>query len=345
MQPSLFRDPTPVPTALGNSRPTHGSLDAASEAELDDFRVARLAEGAHPRSAAAETSQLRMVVRASAALRGPSSLVEVFSDLRWVARALRQPPWPMSRSTGRARLRAAQRFLAMRSAQQHVQASATLAALDALLPARPARGWHTAGTAVAGHTGRRRRRGPTLSAVDLERFVEAAGAPGGKRGVRDRALVTLHCFSGLRPGEIVELCWKDREGIRHPSERRGCTALVTRGGHMVRIPLSAPAVEALQRLAVLTGGAHTDVVFRVGGPRPHALTYRAAREIVRSACLRAGFPSAEAGDGPGCPAESSVRVRILLLFRPSLQTRLQGVQGRRGRLCPAYATRACCRRA
>src|SRR5215471_2506744 len=37
-------------------------------------------------------------------------------------------------------------------------------------------------------------------------------------------------------------------------------------------------------------------------------------------------PSAQACDGPGCPGESSVLVGILLLFRASLQARLQGVQ-------------------
>src|SRR5205823_1708536 len=81
---------------------------------------------------------------------------------------------------------------------------------DSLLPTRSSTVRYAVGMFVAGTTGRRRRRGPSLDAADLHRIVEAA-AVGAHPGFadRDRALVALHCFSGLRAEEIVRLRWED----------------------------------------------------------------------------------------------------------------------------------------
>jgi integrase len=88
-----------------------------------------------------------------------------------------------------------------------------IAAVRANGTASPTEVTSTAPTAapstIASTAARRWSRGPTLDVTDLRRIVDAAGAEDPGHALRDRALVALHYFSGLRPDEIVRLCWED----------------------------------------------------------------------------------------------------------------------------------------
>src|SRR5215211_5344524 len=92
-------------------RATTAPRDADSEQLLAAFRHARLAEGAHPRSVAREVSQLRALARDAARAGEPLPLTALVADYPLVARLLLEPPLPVARATGRARLIAVQRFI------------------------------------------------------------------------------------------------------------------------------------------------------------------------------------------------------------------------------------------
>jgi integrase len=172
-----------------------------------------------------------------------------------------------------------------------------LVALDALLPAHRSKGWHSTGTMVAGAPGRRRRRGPTLDAADLRRMVDAAGAVGGTNAVRDGALVALHCFSGLRPEEIVGLRWEDLTTELTAKGHYGLTASVERSERRVSLILPGPAAEAIEALARTAGGTIESLagpVFRSRGTMSQPLSYRAARDVLQNACRWAGLPLVDA---------------------------------------------------
>jgi len=126
--------------------------------------------------------------------------------------------------------------------------------------------------------------------------VDAAGAAAGRHPIRDRALVALHCFSGLRPEEIVRLSWADLEAQLTAGGRYGLTAAVVRGGQVTKLLLPSPASDAVEALAVAAGGT----VESLSGPvlcasdRPgRSLSYRAARDVLQAACRRAGLPPIE----------------------------------------------------
>lgn len=275
-----------------------GSLDASSEALLHVFAERRLGEGASPRSVRREVSQLRSIVRESGALSGPLLLREVFSDVGVVARAIREPSVPISRATGRARLLAVQRFLRFVGPMLGHDAADDLAALDALLPVRRSPGWHAAGTIVAGETGRRRRRGPTLDTVDLARIVDAAAAGhASELGARDRALLAVQCFTGLRPEEVIGLRWEDVEAQLTSGGFYGLTAAVERRVHRLRLPLPGPVGQALEALKLFADGGGADPsgpVFRTTRGSDGPMSYRAARNVLVAACRRADLPAAEA---------------------------------------------------
>ena len=103
-QLSLFDPPK-------TSEAHRGLLDAEAEIWLECFASVRLGEGASRRSVLRERSQLRAIVRACGGPGTPTTLATICSDLPSVARALLEPPVPISRATGRARLVAVQRFL------------------------------------------------------------------------------------------------------------------------------------------------------------------------------------------------------------------------------------------
>ena len=172
-QLSLFDDAGPASEGRGR-------LDAESERLLQAFAAGRLSEGASERSVLRETAQLRSIARECGGPGGQLPLGAAFADVALIGRALREPRAPISRSTGRTRLRATQRFMRIVGPRLGRDPAADLETLDALLPARPGSSWHSAGTLVAGEAGRRRRRGPTLDGVDLRRIVDAAG--GGAAG-------------------------------------------------------------------------------------------------------------------------------------------------------------------
>lgn len=282
-----------------------GALDTGSEGLLHTFATERLGQGANRRSVRREVSQLRSIARECGGAGRPLPLRDILADPGRVAHVLREPRAPISRATGRARLLAVQRFLRIVGPALGRDAAADLAVLDALLPARPASGWHAAGTLVAGETGRRRRRGPTLDAADLRRIVDAAGVDRcGESAARDRALVAVQCFSGLRAEEAVGLRWEDLESRLTPTGFYGLTATIEREGRRLRLPLPGPIGEALQSLKCRAEGRGTDLsgpVFRTSRRPWRALSYRAARNVLVGACRRAGLPAMEtAGLRAGC---------------------------------------------
>jgi integrase len=129
-------------------------------------------------------------------------------------------------------------------------------------------------------------------------------SPGPGRGgahhdriLRDRALVGLHCYSGLRPNEIAHLRLSD---VR-PTSGEECVVTVWRAGQLVRLLIPAPGARLL--LAFAMNQAETEpctpldaYLFRGREASDHALTRRAVRIIVQRACARAGFPTAGAAD-------------------------------------------------
>ena len=272
-----------------------GPLDAESERLLQVFEAERKNQGASLRSVLREISQLRSIARECGSPTRPLPLTATFADVTLVARALLEPRVSISRSTGSTRLVAAQRFVRIVGPELGRIAEVDLATLDSLLPARSTSTWNAVGTLVGGEHGRRRRVGPTLDAVDLHRILDAAaGDQHGERAARNRALVALHCFSGLRPEEIVTQQWEDLEERLTGAGYYGLTASVERGGHRLRLPLLGPtegAFAALQGAFVVAGKALSGHVFRTGRWSDRRLSYRAARDVVAAACRRAGFPS------------------------------------------------------
>jgi integrase len=291
MQPRLFDLPVPRP-----SRPPAKRLDADSEALLGRFGAQRLAGGGLARTVAREVSQLRSLGRQGAARR-PAALRGLLTDPNALADALLQPPRPISVSTGRIRLLAVQRIIGACGHEIGIaDADGFLASLDALLPARTAHDWHAAGTIVAGVRTRQRPRCPTLYPADLERVLAVAGAGAGKRALRDRALVALHCYSGLRPEEVGRLRRTDVLSVDD-----GCHVVeVRRASGLMRLALPAasaePLIDLIRSQSEAENVADSTILFRCGTAKQPPLSSRAVRLIVQAACKRAGFPSATAVD-------------------------------------------------
>jgi len=267
-----------------------------SERLLVLFRDSRLVQGAHPQSVRREVFQLRAVMREAGAEGRPVALGALFADLALIARVLREPRAPIARSTGRARLLAVQRFIRLMGRTLGRDPATEFTALDALLPARRSAGWHTTGTLVAGSPGRRRRRGPSLGAAERRRLVDAAGMTGSPHAQCDRALVALHCFSGLRPEEIVRMRWENLVTELTAYGRYGLTATVERGGRRLRLLLLGPIPDSIVALAWAGGRtieSMSGTIFCARGEPDHPLSYRAARDILRDACRLVGLPTVE----------------------------------------------------
>lgn len=272
--------------------------DQRSSVELlDRFKERRLQEGAHPRSIARERSQLRSLVRESREVGGPCELHTLFASLDVVAKVICEPLTPIAASTGRARLIVAQRFIRLLASIDGDDAEDRIAQLDALLPSVRPRNWHQAGSVTAGSRNRSRRRGPTLDTQDLQRIVLAAGEVSTTNRVRNRALAALHCFSGLRPEEIVALDWEQIEVVHQADDNAALCVTIARAGRQLRLPIPKQAASTLAELASKSGKALITMAGPVFRPRARSsarLSYRAAREIVRKACNRAGLPAVEA---------------------------------------------------
>jgi integrase len=270
--------------------------DADSERFIASFRNARLSQGAHSQSVRREVSQLRAVMREAGTAAKPVALPILFADLDLLARVLREPQVPIARSTGRGRLVVVQRFMLTMGHALGRDAAMDLVTLDALLPARRSTGWHTTGALVAGTNSRRRRRGPTLDAADLWRIVEAVGIGGSTHMLRDRALVALHCFSGLRPEEIVRLRWEALSTELSAQGHYGLTAAVMRAGRSVCLLVPSPASDSVEALAEAIGGRAESLsgpVFCARGAPGQPLSYRTTRDVLHKACRRAGLPPVE----------------------------------------------------
>jgi integrase len=292
VQPRLFDLPA---QQTGEACTRGGALDPASEVLLARYRERRLVGGGHPSTVSREASQLRSLTRE---LGANLPVAAVFRNVATLARVLLEPSGVIAASTGRCRLVAAQRFVRLCSGDAGIEdAERFLAALDRLLPARTRRDWHSAGTIVAGTPSRRRALSPTLEPADLVRIVGAATARTALRARRDRALVALHCYSGLRPDELVRLRWSQ---VTIDPESEGMSILLRRGVHWLHLLLAGPAVAPLLALRwhaqANVGASAEQYVFRSQIGREQAITNRAAREIVRRACQRAGFPLATATD-------------------------------------------------
>lgn len=269
-------------------------LDDRSEALLERFRLARLAAGAHPRSAAREVSQLRSVAREAGTADDPLPLDRLVADIRSVARALIEPRAKIARSTNRARFWAVQQFIQVVASELDAEPGPVFEALDALLPKAVAPAWHRTGIVVAGTTERRRRRAPSMGLIELRAIVAAVAYPDDPvRTVRDRAVVALHCFSGLRPEEICGLAWGNLTAGSSTTGRDAWAASVERRGHHVTLPVLGPAAEAVTLLAYQSGGSTEELrgpIFRATASRPEPISYRSARAIVANACIGAGLP-------------------------------------------------------
>lgn len=281
-------------TESGSAR--RRALDPESEALLEQFRATRSQEGAGRRSLLRECSQLRSIARNTAHTGKPVTLSAMVTDLAGIARALREPATPISRATGRARLVAVQRFLRVMGPLLGRDPEADLAELDALLPARQAYGWHDHGTLVAGNSARRRQRGPTLDASDLHRIVDTASeGTTSARSARDRALLAVQCFSGIRVEEAVALRWEDLGTDLAGAGYFGLTASVRRGDRLMRLPLPGPIGAALDTLRDATersGISVTGPIFRAVERSNRPLSYGGARKVLVAACRRAGLPPA-----------------------------------------------------
>lgn len=281
---------------LFDTSPKTARIDAESEQLIQQFRSVRLSAGAQVNSVAREASQLRSVVRSACRRFGSITLADLCADPHRLSDALSFPPTEIARSTARARVVAVQRFLAVIGLRLELNHQAILRQVVDLLPISPGAGWHRTGVLQVGAQTRRRVRGPTLSPTDLADIVSAAASVPDSRGIRDRALVALHCFSGLRPHEIAALAWEDVTNAVSAPQRVDLRIKVARAGGVSAIPLSPAAAEPLRAWASYCrkhGSKLLGPVFNSPRNAGAALSERASREIVRAACFRAGFPAVE----------------------------------------------------
>jgi len=133
--------------------------------------------------------------------------------------------------------------------------------------------------------------------ADLRRIVDSAGDGRSRQGLRDRALVALHCFSGLRPEENVRLRWEDLTTELTATGHYGLTASVERSSRRISLILPGPASNLIKALTQAIGStveALSCPVFCSRGFTGKPLSYRVARDVLRLACRRAGLPIADA---------------------------------------------------
>ena len=292
-QPFLFSVVTSSAAAIAD--------DAESTRLLAFFRQQRLMEGSSAHSVDREVSQLRALWRGAKIDDERLALADFIFTPRQVATQLLEPVRPIAQSTGRARLNAVCQFIRIVSPRLGRDARSEQQRLDHLLPQRST-GWHTLGTVVGGDYRRRRSLGPTVDPHDLERLVDTAGASRSRDRtvMRDRAILSLACFTGLRPGEIVKLRWEDLSydhitGAGH----FGLTAQVSRRGQSIRLILAHPAANALVAWADLLGCDLTGAVgpvFSRFSSSMLPMSYRTVRQVIDLACRQAGFPPLEAAE-------------------------------------------------
>ncbi|MBA2453877.1 MAG: site-specific integrase [Chloroflexia bacterium] len=119
------------------------------------------------------------------------------------------------------------------------------------------------------------------------------------RGIRDLAIVALHCFSGLRPEEITALDWDQIEVARQGEGYQALCVAVHRGGQAWTLPLPRHSATALVQLADSLDAQIGDLhgpIFKRSASVDQPLSYRAIRDVVGRACDQSGLPIVEAVD-------------------------------------------------
>ena len=267
-------------------------MDAASLEILENYRRERLKQEATPNTVKRELAMLRTLARQVSPNGREASVIALLRAPMQVAAVLVEPPDDVAQGTVRARLVAFQRFVTIIGPLFGRNPRVDLDALDGQLPRARASGWHTAGVRVGGSKARRQPTGPVLGSADLDRIVKAASLTA--RPARDALLVTLHCFSGLRPEEIVGLTWEQliHDELR-PDGRFGLVVSVRRGSRDVRLLLPDVVRDALDAHASATEPLARPLcrpVFIASQRTGRPLGYRAARKILRWRLPRRGVP-------------------------------------------------------
>ncbi len=261
-----------------------GRLDAESEAFLVRYRE----QYRRDRSAGAirgEVSQLRSVVHEAGRREWGNTLSEVLARPATLAAVLTVPVTRPAATTALIRLGAIHAALLLLFGE--AEGRRRIDDLDQALPQRGGTDWYQSGVILAGERSRRRAQCPTIEPSDLLRIVEAARA--GKRGpraLRDRLLVTVHCYSGLDAGEIRCLRWS---ALRWEPAGEAWSVAATRGGQRTRLAIFGPAAALMTRHRLKVEPSDE---FVFANARGEPLTDRQARRIVRGACSASGFPHA-----------------------------------------------------
>jgi len=184
-------------------------LSRQAMAEIHLFaarRLLQLPERAPLSRVASEAGALRALMRRVALLGGPGTVAELSLQADFCARVLREP--------GRVRAayvrewwRALREFLRVMAGSE---AEGRIAAIEERLVPRRTRDWDEAERVAGGHLESARRPSQLLFAEDLLAIVERAReGKEGEHAQRDGAMVSLFCWSSLRTGEILALCWED----------------------------------------------------------------------------------------------------------------------------------------
>lgn len=130
-----------------------------------------------------------------------------------------------------------------------------------------------------------------LGVAEVERLLTAAGAEGGPRGLRDRALLEFLYGTGARISEAVGA------GVDALDLSAGTAVLTGKGGKTRLVPLGGYAVRALAAwltdgrpalLAAARGRGDRHALFL--NARGGALSRQGAWQILREAARRAGLP-------------------------------------------------------
>jgi integrase len=262
------------------------------EAVLDIYRFAvrhlETEEGLSPGQADKQIRHLRWLLRQSMSLGGPANLVELSEQPDLCARILREPGGASHDQVSRCHQALAD-FL--RLTFDADLAGQRLEAIEVQLIARRIKGWYQAERVAGGRRTREESR-RLMFGTDLLALTEAAGEEkSGERALRDRCLVALLCWSGLRTGEIVSLLWEQMlwEDPR-PDDPFTAWVRCSRDGRQLTVPVHRRAAEPLALLYAMTkrimNRQPEGRVFRtLRGPYA-PLGYRSLREILDEALAK-----------------------------------------------------------
>ena len=266
--------------------PPRVRLGESNESRLAEYRVARLAEGAAPRTVDAEVGQLRSLVRDSLRIGGPATLNDIIDAPAHAGLLLVEPGTTVGRSTMLTRLRALQRLMML--GVSRAVAEERLHALDASLGARPSNEWHEAGVLVGGRRQRASQR-TTLPPSALESILDAAA----DESIEAGALAGLLCFSAVPIDRVCALRWDD---LRWGAGALTCEVAVDVGGNERRFFVLAPGVAAMLRLYVDSAERSADSVLFEGRTPGKPVTDRAVRARLARWGRTAGWPGARRQD-------------------------------------------------